>query len=138
MSQKIATLASSIPRISTKDHRSLAASLTEFLGLIQENPDEIDQLIQNEQLIEYLANVLLAENEHNAILAVLIFVEFTKDITYEQSIELTNCNFLRHLLNAISSNEFDASVGAFKKGLQIVQLILIVLTNCCSAPLLWM
>lgn len=51
------------------------------------------------------------------MLAVLIFIEFTKDITYEQSVELTNSNFLRHLLNAISSNEFDASVGTLKRGL---------------------
>ena len=65
-------------------------------------------------------------------------MEFTKDVTYEESVELTNSNFLRHLLNAISSNEFDASVRTFQRGLQIVQLILVVLTNCCLTPLLWM
>lgn len=74
----------------------------------------------NEQLIESLVRILLLESEHNAVLVALIFVELTKDITYEQSVELTNSNFLRHLLNVISSNEFDAAVGTFQRGLQIV------------------
>lgn len=89
-------------------------------------------------MIEALVNVLLSESEYAAVLVALIFVEFTKDVTYEESVELTNSNFLRHLLNAISSNEFDASVRTFQRGLQIVQLILVVLTNCCLTPLLWM